>query len=101
MVLKKVYYKIPSAGAVSWNSVDDFRGNLEGIAINPSSSTTTYDFSMTDDTGTKVYEKLGNMGTFIDDSKIGLYGIYTFAIANASVNTNSFTITIIWDENMR
>lgn len=100
MVMRKVDYKLPVLGAVSWNTPDDMRGSLESIAINPSVTTTTYDFLLTDDTGTIVYNKKGLKGTFVDDSKIGLYGKYTCTLSNTSTNNYSFTVTMIWDENL-
>jgi len=99
MVIKKVYTKTPVLGIISWNTADDMRGNLESIAINPSSTTTTFDFFMTDDTGTVVYDKRSQTGTFIDDSKIGLYGIYTCTLSNTSTN-DPFLVNIIWNENL-
>lgn len=101
MIHREVYVKQPSAGAVSWNSYGDFRGLMQQLVINPSISSTIYDFSLTNDLGDVVYSKKGNRGTFIDDSKVALHGIYTMAIANATVSTNSYTASLIWDDDYK
>lgn len=101
MILRERYTKIPANNSsTNWNTISDLRGNLEQITINPSSSSTIYDFYMTDDDGNIVYNKKGLKGTFVDDSKIGVFGIYTINISNASILTNSFTCTLIWNENL-
>lgn len=98
MILRERYLKQPSSGAVSWNTISDLRGEIKQISINPSSSTTIYDFRITDDAGTTVYYKPGLQGVFIDDSKLGAYGIYTLGIESASISNASWTITILWSE---
>jgi len=98
MIKKAVYTKKPTAGVVSWNSDDDMRGVIQHLCINPSATDTTYDVTMTDDTGSIAYQSLGNTGTLRDDTKVGLYGIYTFNVSNTSTSDNTFTIRIIWDD---
>lgn len=100
MILRETYVKQPSAGSVSWNSYSDFRGRTEQIIVNPSISTTTYDFSITNDLGDVIYNKKGNKGTLVDDSKVALFGMVTYRISNASVSTNSYTISTIWQETL-
>jgi len=101
MIHRENYLKQPTAGAVSWNSYGEYRGILGQLTINPSVSTTTYNFSLTADTGAVVYNKKGIKGVYVDDSKIPLYGIYTMAIANSSESNYSFTTTLIWDDDYR
>jgi hypothetical protein len=100
MILREFYTKLPVAGAVSWNTFSDLRGVMEQLIVNSSTTSTTFDFSLTDDNGNIVYNKKGNKGTLIDDSKVGLYGIYTMSIANSSSNSNSFTTTLMWREHV-
>jgi len=99
MILRERYLKQPAAGDVSWNTISDFRGVLEQISVNPSSSSTEYDINITDDAGTVIYEQKGRKGTWTDDTKIGVYGIYTYNITNASASNATWTITSLWTEN--
>jgi hypothetical protein len=100
MISKRTYYQQPVLGVFSFNTDDDLRGNLEQLSVNPSSNTTTYDVTLTDDTGTIVYSRMGNTGTSVDDSKIGVYGKYTFNASNASSSNDTWTVTFLWDENL-
>ena len=101
MILQERYVVVPTAGKVSWNTISDIRGELTQLSINPSVSTTTYDLYMTDDVGSIIYKKENLRGTFVDDSKVALYGIYTFNLTNTSTSNNSFTVTLIWNERVR
>lgn len=100
MINRERYVKQPSAGSVSWNTDSDFRGVLEQVAINPSSTATTYDFKITADDNTVVYQQKGRKGTWIDDTKIGMFGVYTLDLENASDSTKSFTVTLIWNDDV-
>lgn len=100
MTFRNIYIKQPSAGSVSWNTSDELRGNLSQIAINPSSTTTTYDFLMTDEYGTVVYEVKGRKGHFRDDSNVGVYGVYTCTLSNTSTSSYSFITSLIWQEDV-
>ncbi len=98
MILQEKYTKTPDTGTVSWNGDSDYRGIIQQLSVNPSVSTTTFDFKLTDDAGTVVYHQKGLKGTWVDDSKIGIYGIYTFTIENASTDSYAFTTKILWKE---
>lgn len=100
MILRERYIKSPVLGAVNWNTISDLRGEIKQISINPSSSSTIYDFRITDDAGTTVYYKPGLQGIFVDDTKLGAFGIYTLGIESASISNASWTTTLIWDENV-
>ena len=100
MILREVYTKLPVSGDVSWNTISDLRGVMQQLVVNSSATSTTFDFSITDDNGNIVFNKKGNKGTLIDDSKIGLFGIYTMSIANASTDSNSFSTTLMWREHV-
>jgi hypothetical protein len=92
------YTKTPSSGAVTWNTNNDMRGILGQVVINPSVATTTYDFIITNDAGTVVYKKDGLVGTYVDDSKLNVYGIYTCNLSNTSTSSYAFTVDLIWEE---
>ena len=98
MILKEEYRKQPTSGAVSWNTNGDLRGILVQLAVNPSATTTTYNFRMTNDAGTDIYDKKGMRGMWTDDTKVGLYGKYTLAIQSASTTNVSYVVTLLWDE---
>ena len=98
MTLRERYTKSLTAGAVSWNTYSDLRGRLGSICVNPSVSTTVYDYSLTDDDGNVIYNKKGLRGTWVDDSKLDVFGIYTHNIINSSTSNYSFTTTLIWNE---
>lgn len=101
MLCRERYEKVPVAGQVSWNTYSDFRGELAQLSINPSVETTTYDLLLTDDVGSVIYKKTNLKGTFVDDPKVALYGYYTYNLTNTSTSVYSFTITLLWDENVR
>lgn len=100
MIIQERKYKQPSSGAVNWNTTSTLRGILQQISINPSSETTIYNFKVTDEVGTTVYHKEGLKGTYVDDSKIGVHGIYTLAVQSSSASNRSFTVTLLWDEDI-
>lgn len=91
--------KTPSGGTVNWNT-DDMRGVMFMISIAPATSTTTYDFTLTDDESIIVYSKKGLKGTFNETTQLGLYGVYTAQISNVSVN-EAFKVSIRYNELMR
>ena len=91
--------KTPSGGSASWNT-DDLRGVMLQLLVNPTTATTTYDITLTDDDSIVVYSKKGNKGTLKDTTQMGLYGIYTVDITNASVN-EVFKFSLRFDELMR
>ena len=98
MIIRERYTKPLTSGAASWNTNSDLRGQIAHISVNPSVSTTTFDFRITDDAGTTVYYKKGLKGQFFDDSKIGVYGIYTLGIESASNSSWNFITTVLWRE---
>ena len=97
MICKRTFTKTCVAGTVSWNT-DDYIGVLYHIIVKPATSSTTYNFTMTGDNNVALIEENGKMGTFKDTTNYGLDGIYTCLIASASLETETFTIEIIYDE---
>ena len=96
MITKYTFTKTPSGGNASWNT-DDIRGISYMLHIKPTTESTTYNFTITDDQSLVVYSKSGLRGTFRDMSQFALKGIHTFAIASASAN-EEFKIQIIYNE---
>jgi len=92
------YYKEATAvaNAISFNTLD-LRGLCYRIYIEPATSTTTYNFIMTDDNGLEVYKKRGLKGTKIDIDLHTLKGIYTVSISNISKN-ELFKVQIEYEE---
>ena len=85
-----------SGGAISFNT-QDIRGICYRVFIKPATETTTYDVTFTDDNSLVVYSQKGARGTLNDVTTQTLRGIYTVAIANASVN-ELFKFQIEYDE---
>jgi hypothetical protein len=101
MILQERYTKVPVAGTVKWNTYSDIRGETTQLSVNPSVSTTIYDIWITDDVGSVIYKRENLRGTFVDDTKVALYGIYTINLTNTSTSNYSFTITLLWNERVR
>lgn len=100
MIVRERYLKKPNAGIVAWNTDSDIRGSLRQVAINPSVETTTYDFQITDDADTIIFKRANLAGTVIENIGLGLYGIHTLNLSNTSTSNYSFTVTLLWDENV-
>lgn len=101
MISRERYKKQPAAGFSSWNTHSILKGSLVHLSVNPSDTTTTYDVLLKDDANTTVYEQRGKKGVFVDDSKIGVYGIYTINLSNTSASNKTWTTTILWREDVR
>lgn len=99
MIFRERFLKQPTAGAVSWN-VGYIKGTIGQVSINPSATGTTYNFTLTDDVGNVVYIKKGKKGTYVDDSKVEGYGIYTANIASASASNRTWITTLIWNDSL-
>lgn len=87
--------KTPSSATVSWNT-DDLRGVMRQLLVQTATSTNTFDFKLVDDDGITVYERKGNKGTLNVSTPMGLYGIYTATISNAT--DEEFKISIRYEE---
>ncbi len=87
--------KTPSAGTASWNT-DDLRGIMRQLLVMTATATNTFDFKLVDDDSITVYEKKGNKGTLNVSTPIGLYGVYTATISNAT--DEEFKISIRYEE---
>lgn len=96
MIVKYNKTETAVGNAISFNT-DDLRGVCYRIFIQPATSTTTYNVTFTDDNGLVVYRKNGLRGTLNDNTSQPLKGIYTVAVANASVN-ELFTFQIEYEE---
>lgn len=87
--------RTPSLGTIAWNT-DDLRGIMRQLLVQTATSTNTFDFKLVDDDGITVYERKGNKGTLNVTTPMGLWGIYTATISNAT--DEEFKISIRYEE---
>ena len=82
--------------ASSGSASDTFitHGICHQILVKPTTSTTTYDFSLTDSGSIVVYESTDETGTMNDFITLPVSGNYTASIANASVDED-FSVLIV------
>lgn len=87
----------PSSGTVSHTTTLSFNNQMAHLIIEPTSSTTSYKFNITQEDGTKIYDK-----TMAQTGRLGVLGIglplvgkLTFQITNASVD-EEFKIKIVY-----
>ena len=86
----------PSAGEVSFNT-NDIRGLMRSLMISPTTSTTKWRVTLTNDDSVVVYKKGIVKGNLVDHKPISLYGIYTVAILGATVD-EAFKFTLNFEE---
>lgn len=96
MIVKYNKSATASSGAISFNT-EDLRGICYRIFVKPATSTTTYNITITDDNSLVIYSKNGVRGTLNDTTIQTLRGIYTVAVAAASVD-EAFTFQLEYDE---
>lgn len=85
-----------SSGSASGNT-SSLTGILRQLLVNPATSTTTYDVSITNDQSVVILERLTETGTLNEEFALPLKGIYTVALVNASVD-EAFTIQLVLEE---
>lgn len=79
------------AGVLSFNT-SEIRGSITLFQVNPTTATTRYTVTITNDDNVIVY-KLSNTGSLVDERIKSWYGIYTIAISGATADENfNFTL---------
>jgi len=68
-------------------------GILGQVIVEPTTSTTQYDISITDKESIKIYERTSEIGTIAEEVLLPVYGIYTISISNATVD-EAFTVKL-------
>ena len=86
----------PIAGTFSGNTAH-VRGLVKQIVVKPLTETTTYNVSIINPLGAKIYERLSETGTLSELTDMPCNGIYTVTISSATVN-ELFVIQIITQE---
>jgi len=83
--------------ASSGSASDTFttQGICLQILVKPATSSTTYDFSLTDPGSVVVYKRTSETGTLNDLITLPLAGIYTAAIANATVDEAHTVLMVV------
>jgi len=96
MIVKYKKTETASGSAISFNT-DDLRGVCYRIFVKPTTSSTTYDITITDDNSLIIYSKKGIRGTLNDTTIQTIKGIHTVACANVSKN-EAFKFQIEYEE---
>ncbi len=98
MLWQKNRYLITiSGGSASFNS-DIMRGMIEQIIITPNTSTTTWDFTMTDRDGDIMYQRVSETGTNNDRTAwvpVGRDSSEKFTCTFANVTANEVIKVIL------
>ena len=81
----------PVGGAASFNT-QEFRGEIRLLQIKPTTATTRYTVTITNDDSIVVY-KGSFTGALLDERVRSWYGVYTIAISAATVD-EEFTLEI-------
>lgn len=85
-----------SSGSISENTIK-LNGLCRHIIIKPATSTTSYEFNITDFQDVIIYERDTETGTFTELIEMPLSGVYTMNITNATVD-EEFIIQLILAE---
>lgn len=86
----------PSSGTSTF-STDNFNAMCLNLSVSPATASTTYDVQLKNSDGGIVYHETSITGDWSDFTMMGLFGVYTFSILNASVD-EVFTINMIIDD---
>lgn len=87
----------PSSGSASTNTNRFVTGLFRQLLVSPATSTTVYDITITSPEGLIIYQALSCTGDFSPELVLPIRGIYTVAIANATVD-ELFTINLVVEE---
>ena len=85
--------KTPSTGEFSANTIR-LEGICRQIVIEPTTSTTAYEFQIIDDKDIVVFETDTETGNYPELTALPMFGIYTVRIFNATVD-EEFKLQII------
>jgi len=83
--------------ASSGSASDTFstHGLCHQILVKPATSSTQYDFSITDVGDVVVFESTSEVGTMNELITLPLFGAFTIAIANATVDEDHTVLMVI------
>lgn len=73
------------------------RGLCHQVIVQPTTESTTYDFSITDPTGAVIFARTSEIGTLSEFVTIPLTGIYTMSVENSTVD-EAFTCQMMIQE---
>lgn len=83
-------------GAASGNT-QNLNGIVYEILVKPTTSTTTYDITLTDSSGVVIFEQLSETGTLNEVNMLPVWGVYTISLANATAN-EAFLVKLMMHE---
>lgn len=95
----KSYTLTTSSGAATQSVTGAKNRRLVQILISPTTSTTQYDFSITDKNSKKIYELTGLVGNYVDYANTPqfVYGNFTMTLASATAD-EAFSVYLILSE---
>lgn len=94
----RVINKTASTGAWSFNTPKLVSAILKQVVLKAATATTTFDFSLTDEYNNIVYSVTGATGTHRQEMDLPMKGIYTVAVANATVDENFNGLIQLWED---
>lgn len=93
LMWKERFSKTIAAGSATGATQSYSGAFIEHVLVNPNTSTTTYDFKLTNDDGDIIYQRLSHVGKINEiNTRIPVIGIVTWTISNATANE---TVTVL------
>jgi len=87
LILKEPLVKSVTVSAGAWSgNTQKVMGLLLHVVVQATTTTTTFNFSITDEDGIVIKEWIGNTDELNVETYIPLEGVYTLAIATASAD---------------
>ena len=87
-----------SSGVWSFNTQKFSGGDLRQIILNPTTATTTYNLTITDEKRNVVWDKEAITGYYNELLYLPLRGIYTIAVDTSSIADEAFTGRLMIEE---
>lgn len=82
-----------SLGSWAGNTVS-LRGLLKQVLVNPTTTSTMYDFSLTNNQNDIIYRRTDVSGTLNEEIDLPITGVYTMRIQNAT-RDEVFTVLLV------
>ena len=94
-ILNNPIRKTLTASSGSASDTFSTHGLCHQILVKPTTSTTQYDFSLTNSADVVVFKRTSEVGTMNELVTLPLSGIYTAAIDNATVNEDHTVLIMV------
>jgi len=97
LILKEQLNGTTVSGTFSKNTMVTNQGILMQILVEPTSSDTQYNISITDDRGMTIYERESEEGRLAEEMLIPIYGLNIVKIWNATKD-EAFKVQLVSEE---